>query len=43
MIKSRKLQLLVMVLISVCTCSLVLGAEPNDAKTELKFEIRNEL
>lgn len=43
MIRSRKLQLLVMVLISVCTCSLALGAEPNDAKTELKFEIRNDV
>ncbi len=39
MIKSRKIQLLLMVLISVCTCSLVLGAEPKKAETELKFEI----
>lgn len=41
MIKSKKLQL-VTVLISVCTCGLVLGAEPNEAKTELRFEIRND-
>lgn len=39
MIKSRKHQLLVMVLISVCTCNLVLGAEHKKAETELKFEI----
>lgn len=40
MIKSRKLQL-VMVLILVCACGLTLGAEPNEAETGLKFEIRN--
>ncbi len=40
MIKSKKLQL-VMVLISVCACGLTLGAEPNEAETELKIEIRN--
>ena len=41
MIKSRKLQL-VMFLISACICASVLGAEPNEAKTELKFEISSE-
>lgn len=41
MIKSRKLQLLI-ALILVCTCGLVPGAEPNEAKTELKFEIRSD-
>jgi len=41
MIKSRKIQL-VMVLISMCACGLTLGAEPNEAKTELKFEISSE-
>jgi len=39
MIKSRKLQLVVMVLISACTCGLILGAEPNETKVGLKFEI----
>jgi len=39
MIKSRKLQLVVMVLISVCTCGLILGSEPNETKVGLKFEI----
>jgi len=38
MIRSRKKQL-VMVLISVCTCGLLLGAEPNETKVGLKFEI----
>lgn len=41
MIKSRKCQL-VMVLILVCTCAPVLGQEPNETKTELKFEISSE-
>lgn len=41
MIKSRKLRL-VMALISVCTCGLVLGAEPNEAKIELKYEISDD-
>lgn len=41
MIKSRKLRF-VMVLISICTCGLVLGAEPNEAKIELKYEISDD-
>lgn len=41
MIKSRKHKLLI-ALILVCTCGLTLGAEPNEAETELKFEIRND-
>jgi len=31
-----------MALISVCTCGLVLGAEPNEAKIELKYEISDD-
>jgi hypothetical protein len=41
MIRSRKLQL-VMVLVLACLCAPVLSAEPSDAKTELKFDIRND-
>jgi len=41
MIKSGKHQL-VTVLLLVCTCGLTLGAEPNEAETGLKFEIRND-
>ncbi len=40
MIKSRKVQLLIG-LILVCTCGLVPGAEPNEAETGLKFEIKS--
>lgn len=42
MIKSRKLQL-VIVLLLACICASVLGAETNEAKTEIKFDIRNDL
>ena len=38
MIKSGKLQF-IMVLILACICVPLLGEEPNEAKTELKFEI----
>ena len=41
MIKSRKLQLLI-ALILVCICVPLLGTEPNEAETELKFEIRSD-
>ncbi len=41
MIRSRKHKLLIALLL-VCTCGLTLGAEPNEAETELKIEIRNE-
>jgi hypothetical protein len=41
MIKSKKLQL-VMVLVLACLCAPVLSAEPNDAKTELNFDIRDD-
>ena len=41
MIKSRKIEL-VIVLILICTYGLVSGIEPNEAKTELKFEVRND-
>jgi len=39
MINSRKCQLLI-ALILVCTCGVVLSAEPNEVRTELKFDIR---
>jgi len=42
MIRSRKIQL-VMALLLACLCVPVLGAEPNEAKTELKFDIRKDL
>ena len=42
MIKSRKHKLLI-ALILVCTCCLAISAEPNEAKTELKFEIKQGL
>jgi prefoldin subunit 5 len=41
MITSRKRQIAI-TLILVCTSAPILGAEPNEAKTELKFEISNE-
>lgn len=41
MIESRKPQLLI-VLILGCICAPVLGAEPNEAKAELKFESSSE-
>lgn len=40
MIKSRKSQL-VIGLIVACTCGLALCAEPNETKTDAKFEINN--
>lgn len=39
MISSRKHKLLI-ALILVCTCGVVLSAEPNEVRTELKFDIR---
>jgi len=41
MISSRKRQL-VIALVLACICVPVLGAEPNEAETELKFEINAE-
>ena len=41
MIKSRKHQL-VIVLLLVCICVPLLGTEPNEAKTEMKFDIRKD-
>jgi len=41
MISSRKQQL-VIALILVCACTATLGSEPNEAKTELKFEVSSE-
>jgi hypothetical protein len=41
MIKSRKLQLGIVLLLA-CICLPLLGAEPNEATTELEFEIRSE-
>lgn len=41
MIKSRKLKL-VMVLLLACICAPLSGAEANEAKTEMKFEINEE-
>jgi len=41
MMKSRKLQL-IMFLVLTCIYASVLGAEPNEPKTELKFEISDE-
>ena len=38
MIKSIKTQIII-VLISVCTCSFLTATEPNEAKTELKFVV----
>lgn len=40
MIKSRKHKLIA-ILTLVCTCSLVIASEPNEVKTELKFEVDN--
>jgi hypothetical protein len=40
MIKLRKAQIII-ILISVCTCGFLAAAEPNEAKTKLKFEIDN--
>ena len=40
MISSRRVQL-IMFLSAVCACGLALCAEPNEAKTELKFEINS--
>jgi predicted nucleic acid-binding Zn-ribbon protein len=40
MIKSRKHQLLI-ALISICTCGVILSAEPNEVKTEVKFETKS--
>jgi hypothetical protein len=40
MINLKTIQTII-VLISVCTSGLLKGAEPNEAKTELKFEIDN--
>lgn len=39
MIMSSKLQLILTVIL-VCTCSLGISAEPNEAETEIKFDIR---
>ncbi len=41
MIKSKKLQFITFILIA-CICAPSLGADPNKAKTEFKFEIINE-
>jgi len=40
MIKSRKLQI-TLILTLACICTPILGSEPNETKTELKFEIKS--
>lgn len=40
MIKSKTHKLLI-ALILVCTCGVILSAEPNEAKTEVKFEMKS--